>query len=177
MNKTKKVIILSLLLGLSFILTGQDITGTWSGMLETGTSKLRIVFNIEKSGEGYAATMDSPNQGLKGFPVSSVTQERSNLSIVIRNLNFIYEGSVVSDILINGVATQQGMQWEVPLKKGEPEMLYRPQEPKPPFPYRSEEISFSNEKAGAVLAGMREVYLLEVEYRHYSFRYQKRAFW
>ena len=39
------------------------------------------------------------------------------------------------------------------LEKGEAAPLKRPQEPQPPFPYRSEEVTVRNEQAGINLAG------------------------
>src|ERR1700735_1971859 len=45
-----------------------DIDGAWAGVIDTGTSKLRIVFHITNTADGLAATIDSPDQGAKGLP-------------------------------------------------------------------------------------------------------------
>src|SRR5580693_6639639 len=51
-----------------------DIDGTWMGTLDTGAMKLRVVFHIVNTEDGLTATMDSPDQGAKGLPTTSVTR-------------------------------------------------------------------------------------------------------
>lgn len=52
---------------------GQDITGEWNGVLKVQGVQLRLVFHVQKTGTGYAATMDSPDQNAKGIPVTSAS--------------------------------------------------------------------------------------------------------
>jgi hypothetical protein len=47
-----------------------DIDGAWMGSLDTGAIKLRVVFHICNTGDGLKATMDSPDQGAMGIPVT-----------------------------------------------------------------------------------------------------------
>ena len=153
MNSIKKIVALTLLLVGTISLTGQDITGTWNGDLAVSGTKLKLVFHIDKSETGYVALMDSPSQGAKGIPASSVLFDESNLSIEIKSLGVIYKGAVVNETTIEGTFSQSGMSFPLSLTRGEPEALKRPQEPKPPFPYKSEDVSFPNEKGGAIFAG------------------------
>ena len=127
MNGIKRLIALSLLLIGAFSLAGQNISGTWKGELVVGGNKLRIVFNIEKRGTEYTASMDSPDQYLSGMPVSSVVLDGSNLSIEIKNLGVIYKGVVVNDSSIEGSLSQSGVQFPLPLTKGASEAKVNPQ--------------------------------------------------
>lgn len=52
----------------TFNLFGQNVTGQqWNGVLKVQGMNLRIVFNVIKSDNGYNSTIDSPDQGAKGY--------------------------------------------------------------------------------------------------------------
>lgn len=133
----------------------QNIIGQWNGTLNTGYIKLRIVFHIEKSDNSYSATLDSPDQGANGLPVSSVAVEYDSIKLVINSIRGEYTGKIVSDDSISGIFTQMGHQIPLNLIKGitTETKISRPQEPKPPFPYYSEEVKFVNKIDGDTLAG------------------------
>ena len=57
-----------------------DIDGAWMGMLDTGATKLRVVFHIVNTADGLTATMDSPDQNVTGLPVTAVTRKARCLS-------------------------------------------------------------------------------------------------
>jgi hypothetical protein len=60
----------------------------------------------------------------------------------------------VSDSAIDGTWTQRGVDFNVNLKKLKTAFtVSRPQEPKPPFPYTSEDVTFINDKFNIKLAG------------------------
>ena len=130
----------------------QDITGEWHGKLEA--MKLRIVFHIEKTDSGYSATLDSPDQGAKGIPVTETTFENEILNIKITNLNATFEGNY-TDEKITGTFIQNGFKVPLLLQREaiEKEVLNRPQDPKEPYPYLSEEVTFENTGANITLAG------------------------
>ena len=130
----------------------QDVTGQWNGVLNE--LKLRIVFHIQKTEEGYASTMDSPDQGVAGIPVPTATFDGSKLSLGIPALGLLYEGDFKTDSIV-GTFKQGALSLPVTLKRTPVEVkpIVRPQEPKPPYPYISEDITFENKTAGIVLAG------------------------
>lgn len=115
---------------------GQDITGQWNGILKVQGIQLRVVFNISKTGSGYSSTMDSPDQGAKGIPVTSTTFENSTLKLAVFNANIEYKG-VLKDSNITGTFKQAGQSFPLKLSKGivEKEKLVRPQEPVKPYSY------------------------------------------
>ncbi len=150
---------------LSFLMfvsaTAQDITGQWLGVLKVQNTQLRIVFHIEKDGDGYRSTMDSPDQGAKGIPVSATTFVGSKIILAIPAATIEYQGKLEEDS-ITGTFRQSGM--EFPLNLGRlkaeqgaelisPAKASRPQEPEPPYPYLSEDLEFENNEAGISLAG------------------------
>ncbi|RAI89887.1 alpha/beta hydrolase family protein [Algoriphagus yeomjeoni] len=147
------------LLALSLLITmtgfAQEITGQWNGALKVQGIQLRLVFNVKKTDTGYSATMDSPDQGAFGIPVSSTSFENNTLKIAITNANIKYEGTLGDDNIIIGVFNQAGQSFPMNLSREEIEKLgsNRPQEPKKPFPYRSEEVIFENKQAEILLAG------------------------
>ncbi|MCU0384654.1 MAG: alpha/beta fold hydrolase [Flavihumibacter sp.] len=143
-----------LLLVMGIAVQAQDIQGKWSGTLNVGAGKLRVVFNINKSATGFASTMDSPDQGVKGIPVTSTIFENSILKISITNAGIEYSGELKGDE-ITGEFKQAGRTFPLTLKQDSegPKRNTRPQEPIPPYPYHSEEVVFENKKAGIQLAG------------------------
>lgn len=150
----KKLSFLILALSISFTSFSQDIVGSWRGVLKVQGIQLRLVFNVEKDNDAFKSTMDSPDQGAKGIPCDETSFENSVLKIKISSIGAGYEGTLHGDS-IPGTFTQMGASFPLILAKTEPEIVKpnRPQEPKPPFPYYSEEVKFVNKKDGNTLAG------------------------
>ncbi|MEZ4962803.1 MAG: alpha/beta fold hydrolase [Saprospiraceae bacterium] len=134
-----------------------DITGDWYGTLDLqGMMKLRIVFHVQKTDDGLATTLDSPDQKAFGIPVGTTTFSQPDLSIEMPALMASFKGAVNEDFTeLNGTFEQRGA--KMPLVMGrlaiEAPTMPRPQEPKPPFPYYEEEVVFENTRAGVSLAG------------------------
>ncbi len=74
-----------------------DIAGTWMGSLDTGAVKVRVVFHILNTEDGLTATMDSPDQGMKGMPASSVTRNGASLKIEAKGIGGVFEGTIAAD--------------------------------------------------------------------------------
>jgi len=133
----------------------QDISGTWNGILKVQGTQLRLVFNITQTEKGYSSTMDSPDQGAKGIPVTSTNYENSILKLEVSNAGIKYEGTLDKEGAFNGTFKQGGQSFPLILtkKKIEKEKVVRPQEPIKPYPYYSEEVKFENKKDKIKLAG------------------------
>lgn len=129
--------------------------GSWVGSLKVGAVNLRLVFNINSANGALAATMDSPDQGAKGIPVSGVDVQGDAVVLAVKAAAGSYEGKISPDgRRIDGVWKQGGSSFPVPLQKQDaPFVLDRPQEPKPPFPYAAVEVRFPGMKPGIELAG------------------------
>ncbi|WP_396178706.1 alpha/beta hydrolase family protein [Flavobacterium sp.] len=147
-----KKIIFFLLLSVTSTLFAQDISGSWTGILDLPTSKLPLVFHFTKTNDGYIATMDSPNQGAKGIPVNDITFINQKLSISIAPAAIKYTGKWTSDTEITGTFEQGTFATPLILTKGVVE-IKRPQEPVQPYPYYSENVQFMNSKENISFGG------------------------
>lgn len=133
-----------------------DIDGAWLGTLDTGGMKLRVVFHITSTEDGLTATMDSPDQGMKGLPATAVTRSGASLKIEAKTLNGTYEGKIAADLSsIDGTWSQNGGSFPLVLKRTRDEAVLdpkRPQVPMKPYPYREEEVTFANKVQNVMLA-------------------------
>ncbi len=119
----------------------QEISGNWIGEINITGNKLGFSFNIIKIENGFETTMDIPLQGLKDVKAEQTSFEKSTLSFTYPQFQLRYEGNLNDDGEIIGMLTQAGQSIPLNLKRGVLS-LNRPQEPKPPFDYFSEEIEF-----------------------------------
>src|SRR5579863_7948 len=133
-----------------------DIDGAWMGSLDTGAVKLRVVFHIVNTEDGLTATMDSPDQGAKGIPTTSVTRDGASLKIEAKSIGGVFEGKIAADLSsIDGKWSQGGGTLPLLLKrvKDQAELeRKRPQNPVRPYPYREEEVSYDNKVQSVTLA-------------------------
>lgn len=113
----KKAIFTILTFLASSILFAQNITGQWNGVLKAPGIQLRIVFHINKTDNGYSATMDSPDQGAKGIPVTSTSFNQSVLKLAVANIQIEYEGTLGNDSNIVGNFKQGGSSFPMNLSK------------------------------------------------------------
>jgi fermentation-respiration switch protein FrsA (DUF1100 family) len=151
----KKTLVIFIVILCSLSVYAQDITGEWNGLLKVQGMQLRLVFNLTSIEGGYQATMDSPDQGAKGIPVTSVTFSLPVLKIKIAGAGIEYEGSLQGDSLFDGTFKQGGMSLPLRLTREIPEKekVRRPQEPTQPYSYLSEEVRFKNNSDNIELAG------------------------
>lgn len=134
-----------------------NVTGYWLGTLNAGGTELRILFHVFTGDDGgYAATMSSLDQGAMDIPVTGVTVDSNAVEMTIPAVRGSYKGRMRDDELtIDGNWSQGGASLPLTLERtdGAPE-YNRPQEPKPPFPYETEDVAYDNARAeGVRLAG------------------------
>jgi pimeloyl-ACP methyl ester carboxylesterase len=142
----KLIFRLAFLVG-SLVASAQDISGTWKGALNIQGSELPLAFNISESDGTYTTTLDSPNQGAYGVPISTITFKDNQLTIKEAKIGMEYTATYV-DGVFKGTFKQMGQTFPLDLVKGEREVAkVKPQEPKKPYPYATEEVVFTNEKA------------------------------
>ena len=161
MKRLTALILISFLLLLTQQLPAQNtydknvLSGSWLGKLDIGIQQLRIVFNLKiNDKDSLSATLDSPDQGAKGIPLGKVILNGDKLTIQAPMIMGEYLGTIKNDTTIDGTWTQGGK--SLPLIINKLKMAFsvnRPQEPKPPFPYISEDVTFQNKKFNISLAG------------------------
>ena len=133
-------------------LQAQNISGSWTGLLDAGPVQLHITFNIQKDTNGHdICLMDSPDQSVKGIQTQLNHISKDSLNIAIPIIGATYQGKL-SDKTINGTFTQMGRKFTLNLKN---EILKykRPQHPVAPYSYTTQEVKFCNKNAGVTLSG------------------------
>ncbi len=133
----------------------RSVTGSWFGKLNVSAVSLRIVFNLSLTEkDSLAVTLDSPDQGAQGIKIGPVKLNNDKIKISAPLLLGEYNGTIKNDTLIEGTWTQSGTTFPLNLTKLKKALIVnRPQEPKPPFPYLTEDVKFKNVNANIELAG------------------------
>ena len=128
------------------------LLGSWSGKLNVGTMSLTIVLHLDQA-DGYVViTLDSPDQGAKGIGTFKEFLSDDSLAIKVEQIGMTYRAKL-KDGKLDGTFSQNGLKIPLVLTRGDVAEVKRPQNPQPPFPYETEEVTFRNEKDGATLAG------------------------
>lgn len=146
----KLLLILTVLISIPCL--GQNLEGSWKGIIEIQGTKLNLVFNFKEAGGNWSATMDSPDQGGFGIPMDEVTINQNKVLVKSKALQLTYEGTITKDC-IEGIFQQSFLQVPLNLKSDTSEASQRPQEPQPPFPYQIENISFPSLDKSITLSG------------------------
>lgn len=143
----------AILLAITADIKAQTPDGQWSGDLVLGQGKnLPLVLNIGTGSDGKpCCTLDSPMQGAEGIKTEVNVLTADSINITVPDIAATYAGRVTKDV-ITGCFTQMGMPFKLDLKRGGV-MMNRPQTPQPPLGYTTQEVSFENKAAGAVLSG------------------------
>ncbi|MGH1561008.1 alpha/beta fold hydrolase [Caulobacter segnis] len=126
------------------------VVGDWYGTLVIPSGpKLALVFHVKPDG---SATMDSPNQMAKGMPAAA-TLANGKVTLSLSAIPAGFEGALSADgQTLQGQWLQGGGALPLTMSRTAP-VLNRPQTPKPPFPYRAEDVSYRNPASGLTLAG------------------------
>lgn len=148
----KKLLISVFLLCIISQLKAQDIAGSWQGLIPAGSVKLHLVFNITKVNDtSYTSTFDSPDQNAFGIACSKTYKVKDSVIIEIAIINGSYKGVWDGKDGFKGIYSQRGGRITLNLKRItdlEKNALtkgpVRPQTPKPPFGYYSEDVEYDN---------------------------------
>ena len=130
--------IISTLILLSVSIFAYAQTGTWSGKLDVQGTMLSLVFHMD----GDNPSMDSPDQGAKGIPIQVSRPASNTIKVIVPSIGAKYEGVWMIRQIV-GTFTQMNVSFPLTLTPGEDKPA-RPQTPKPPYPYDTEEVSFTN---------------------------------
>lgn len=125
------------------------VVGDWAGALEAGAMKLRLILHITRADDGsLRATMDSVDQSATGIPVDSVRFDGKALVAKLNAINGVFEASMDdAGTTLTGTWKQNGNLLPLVLTRTEDAASLvprRPQEPKPPFPYESRDVTYRN---------------------------------
>jgi hypothetical protein len=148
----KKLLIGAITLLLVNKIMAQDIAGSWQGLIPAGGANLHLVFNIKKTSDtGYTTTFDSPDQKVFGVACSKTYKIKDSVIIEIAIINGSYKCSWDGKDAFTGVYRQGAAKIALDMKMitdAEKATLskdpFRPQTPKPPFNYMSDDVEYDN---------------------------------
>lgn len=136
------------------------LEGYWEGDLAVQEQiTLKLGFSITRSQQGYTAKLSVPQQGIKDLPIASTEYDSETrfITFTIDTLQAVFSGTIETSTepTITGTFEQSGMALPLILHKLEsvPEIAARMQDPKPPYPYISEDVMFLQKIEGFELAG------------------------
>ncbi|MEU8899489.1 alpha/beta fold hydrolase [Nocardia sp. NPDC048505] len=115
--------------------------GDWHGAIQTPGAPLEVGVTFKADG----ATIDIPAQGIAGAALKDVQTSRDAVTWTIADIpgdpKFKGRYDSAGD-KITGDFTQSGQTFALTMERGKVVPPARPQEPKPPFPYQSEDVSY-----------------------------------
>jgi hypothetical protein len=132
---------------------GGHAVGTWEGLLSAGATKLRLELVVRDSAGALTGSMRSLDQG-GATARANVAAPGDSLTVDVPEWHIGYRGVLASSgDALHGTFTQGGT--SMPLAFGRasnPVPAERPQDPKPPFPYATTDVTVES-VPGVSLAG------------------------
>ncbi len=128
----------------------QNIIGNWEGALQIQGTEIPIVFHISIDSSGkYNATFDSPKQKAFNLACSEVILKADSVILMMQIIKGKYAGQLnESKKMLLGTWSQGAASFPLTMKKTSDAVtikeIKRPQNPKPPFPYKSEDVEYDN---------------------------------
>ncbi len=147
--KNAVLAIMALVMIISVSYAENSATGHWEGKIHTPIQPLTIKVDLSIKDNNWSGTIDIPTQGAKGLPLSAIhikeDQDDVSVRFTISGIpgNPTFDGQL-HDGIISGKFTQGGATFDFQLSRDIVTGPARPQEPKPPFPYKIEEVTFKN---------------------------------
>ena len=131
--------------------------GIWEGtILVPPGFDLLLVFRVEgKPGSQAKATLDVPDQGLKGIPVDKLSLAGEDVTIGMQAVGLEFKGKreKAGETIVGRAKLGPAFYPLTLTKVAAASERKRPQMPKAPFPYKVEEVTYSSKGAGVRLAG------------------------
>ncbi len=155
MKNVLLIIVTILFLSPCLIAQQKDFVGIWEGDMNMIDKELFIVIRITENDGKYKGTIDIPAQAVVEYAISSVSWKEDTMVLSIFGAKY---ASVLEENgeKLNGIWLQNGMSFPLVMERKTEENCFRynrPQEPKAPFAYKTEDVVFENKKAGINLAG------------------------
>ncbi|MEZ4422486.1 MAG: alpha/beta hydrolase [Gemmatimonadota bacterium] len=153
----RRLLLAIALLTLPTLLDAQDHpAGDWTGTIEAGALRLRLVVHLTGTDGAWTGTMDSPDQGVDGLPLAEVQADGRGLTFTVPSIQGRYEGSWTDGgRRVQGTWSQGAASLPLTLERatGPVAREPRPQEPVGALPYEVSDVSFAGGAADVTLAG------------------------
>lgn len=126
-----------------------QVAGHWEGTIDVPNQPLNVKIDLSKKDGSWNGTIDIPAQGAIGLSLYDFqideTEEIPNVRFSINGVpgNPTFDGQL-QEQTIKGKFTQASFTFDFHLSREKIAGPSRPQEPKPPFPYKIEEVEYKN---------------------------------
>ncbi len=123
-----------------------SIEGQWQGQIEIPGQPLQVGVTFSETDGSYSGTFDVPTESVTGTPLAEVTFDGSAVGFTIAGIpgDPTFQGTFDGE-KIDGSFSQSGQSFALNLTRGEAQAPARPQQPQPPFPYRSEDVTYAGD--------------------------------
>jgi pimeloyl-ACP methyl ester carboxylesterase len=129
------------------------IEGDWSGKIDAGAFKLRLILHVHTKDGATAATLDSPDQNANGLP-ATLTLGGDHLRISARGAAGSFDGALTADgASLVGKWSGAPTTFTRLAPGATVAALNRPQTPVKPYPYREELVAYESSAANVRLSG------------------------
>jgi pimeloyl-ACP methyl ester carboxylesterase len=122
---------------------------SWFGTLDLKAIKLRLQLDVTTEEDGQrSAFIISLDQGNAKIKMDQVAMKDGKLTFASKALNCSYEGTAKGENEFEGTFKQHGQEMPLTFKRvDDPESMLpkRPQHPKEPFPYESQDVTFNSD--------------------------------
>lgn len=133
----------------------RGLEGHWLGKLKVGAIELRLGLNFARDKDGkLTGTLDSLDQGIKNITIEEIQVKDQDVELNWSGLKAAFTGHLQDkDQKLAGQWQQSGLKLDITFERQKDRpVVARPQEPKRPYPYRVEEITFENKPARVTFA-------------------------
>ena len=142
---------LACIVGVSTIARAQSaasidrFVGAWQGVLPVGAVSLRLALTVQRDSiAGIAGSLTSLDQGNAVIP-ATLTVRGDSLVVAMPGVGASFTGGMnTRGDTLRGPFVQNGTVMTLTLRRGSALRSGRPQDPKPPFPYSSTEVSVAS---------------------------------
>ena len=130
----------------------EELSGHWEGAIQIPTGPLGVKVDLANDGGTWTGTIDIPLQGAKGLALDEISVEGGEVHFSLKGVpgKPTFDGALQFG-QIEGTFSQNGAEFPFHLGRETSAEPKRPQTPKPPFPYASEDVTYTN--GDVVLAG------------------------
>ncbi len=119
--------------------------GHWEGAIESPGSPLTFRMDLVLTGGTWSGTVVFPTQTPATLRLAGIVVQGDSLAIVLPNVpGDPHWKGVLAGERVTGTFYQSGYAFGFAMGRETLPGPARPQEPQPPFPYRAEEVSYSN---------------------------------
>jgi pimeloyl-ACP methyl ester carboxylesterase len=141
------LLVVAVLVGSSLPATADEsaVAGYWDGSIALPGTALGIRVHFALEDGAWTGTIDIPMQGARGLPLDNIVVSGDSITFAIAGVpgDPTFNGVIDGDA-IAGPFSQSGQTFSFELTRGTEEAPKRPQDPEPPFPYSSEDLTFQN---------------------------------